>query len=254
MLASHFPENLRDAQRARERLAFEELLLLQIAVLEQRKSKDGLRRARALAPPAELAAGFLARLPFAITSAQKRVIGEIERDLVRSVPMRRLLHGDVGSGKTMVAAYCLLRAVEQGGQGVLMAPTEVLADQHYFGLSEQLRAQGVNVCLLKGSQSAGERRAAKKAIESGEADVVVGTHALIQEGVRFHDLRLAVVDEQHRFGVRQRDAIIAAGEGKGKGKTLAAHPAHVGDTYPAHPEPHPLRRPGCERAGRDAPG
>ena len=139
--------------------------------------------------------------------------------------MRRLLHGDVGSGKTMVAAYCLLRAVEQGGQGALMAPTEVLADQHYLGLSAQLAAHGVRVRLLKGSQTAAERKAVRKSLEAGEVDVVVGTHALIQQGVRFRDLRLAVVDEQHRFGVAQRDAIVAGG-----GQEARPHTLHMSAT------------------------
>jgi ATP-dependent DNA helicase RecG len=150
----------------------------------------------------------LQALPYRPTSAQTRVMGEIEADLGRGVPMRRLLHGDVGSGKTMVAVYCLLRAVEQGAQAALMAPTEVLADQHYLGLSQQLSDEGVRVGLLKGSQAAAERQAVRAALESGELDVVIGTHALIQEGVTFRDLRVVVVDEQHRFGVRQRDAIL----------------------------------------------
>ncbi len=210
VLACHFPTGLREAKMARERLAFEELLLLQIAVLLQKRAEGEQRRARPLDLPAELAAAFVDGLPYSPTAAQRRVIAEIEADLVRTVPMRRLLHGDVGSGKTMVAAYCLLRSVEQGAQAALMAPTEVLADQHYLGLSEQLRRYGVRMQLLKGSQPAGERRAVRKALEAGEVDIVVGTHALIQAGVRFHDLRVAVVDEQHRFGVRQRDAILVA--------------------------------------------
>ena len=212
VLSSHFPGSLAEAARARERLAFEELLLLQVAVLEQRAAKTKERKALALAPPAKLTEDFLRGLPFVPTDAQRRVIAEIERDLVRASPMRRLLHGDVGSGKTMVAAYCLLRAVEQGGQAALMAPTEVLADQHFLGLAERFESLGVTVSLLKGSQPVAERRAVRKALASGEVDIVVGTHALIQEGVRFHDLRVAVVDEQHRFGVRQRDAIIATGQ------------------------------------------
>lgn len=212
VLCCHFPKDLREAKQARERLAFEELLLLQMAVLEQKKAKEGERRARALGAPGELSFRYLDELPYTPTAAQRRVIAEIEADLARTVPMRRLLHGDVGSGKTMIAAYCLLRAVEQGAQGALMAPTEVLADQHYIGLQEQMERQGVRLGLLKGSQPAGERRAVRRALECGELSVVVGTHALIQEGVRFHDLRLAVVDEQHRFGVRQRDAILG-GEG-----------------------------------------
>ncbi len=210
VLSSHFPGNMSEAERARQRLAFEELLLLQVAVLGRRAEHDLQRRAEPLGPPAGLADRYLETLPYEPTGAQRRVIGEIERDLRGAVPMRRLLHGDVGSGKTMVAAYCLLRAVEQGGQAALMAPTEVLADQHYIGLAAGLRRLGVEVALLKGSQSAGERRAVRRSLEAGEVGVVVGTHALIQEGMRYRDLRVAVVDEQHRFGVRQRDALVGA--------------------------------------------
>jgi len=209
VLCSHFPETVGEAAQARERLAFEELLLLQVAMLLQRAAQRQRRNAVAMSPPADLTAAFVAGLPYMPTAAQKRVIDEIDHDLAQTVPMRRLLHGDVGSGKTMVAAYCLLRAVEQGGQAALMAPTEVLADQHYLGLSEQLSPHGVSVRLLKGSQTATERQSVRTALEAGEADIVVGTHALIQEGVRFRDLRLAVVDEQHHFGVRQRDAVLA---------------------------------------------
>jgi ATP-dependent DNA helicase RecG len=206
--ASHFPSTLKEAEAARCRLAFEELLLLQLAVLQERADQDMRRDARPLAAPSGLSHRFLQALPYRPTAAQARVMGEIECDFARGVPMRRLLHGDVGSGKTMVAAYCLLRAVEQGAQASLMAPTEVLADQHYLGLSQQLSEDGVRVGLLKGSQSGADRKAVCAALESGELDVVIGTHALIQEGVRFRDLRVVVVDEQHRFGVRQRDAIL----------------------------------------------
>ena len=250
VLSSHFPETLAEAGRARDRLAFEELLLLQIAVLEKRALQTRSRRARALAPPAELAHAFVAGLPYAPTGAQRRVIEEIEGDLVLPAPMRRLLHGDVGSGKTMVAAYFLLRAVEQGAQAALMAPTEVLADQHYEGLSQHLSALGVRTALLKGSQTAAERRAVRQGIESGEVDVAIGTHALIQEGVRFKDLLVAVVDEQHRFGVQQRDAIIAPAEPDG---VLAAHPAHVGHAHPADAQSHLVRRPRHQHPRRDAP-
>ena len=225
VLASHFPVDMREAGEARARLAFEELLLLQLAVLRRRRAQDAREQAPALAAPAGLSAAYLSGLPFTPTGAQLRVIAEIEGDLQRMVPMRRLLHGDVGSGKTMVAAYCLLRAVEQGGQGALMAPTEVLADQHYLGLSAQLAQQGVRVGLLKGSQTAAERRAVRKSLEAGDVDVVVGTHALIQQGVSFRDLRLAVVDEQHRFGVTQRDAIVAGG-----GRQTRPHTLHMSAT------------------------
>jgi ATP-dependent DNA helicase RecG len=206
--ASHFPASIKEGEAARSRLAFEELLLLQLAVLQERAGLELRRKARPLAESGGLSHRFLQALPYQPTSAQTRVMGEIEVDLGRGVPMRRLLHGDVGSGKTMVAVYCLLRAVEQGAQAALMAPTEVLADQHYLGLSQQLSDEGVRVGLLKGSQAAAERQAVRAALESGELDVVIGTHALIQEGVTFRDLRVVVVDEQHRFGVRQRDAIL----------------------------------------------
>lgn len=160
VVSSHFPESLEEARRARERMAFEELLLLQIAVLRRRAEQDRSRLAHVLGEGTGLAERYLAGLPFQPTGAQRRVITEIDADLVRAVPMRRLLHGDVGSGKTMVAAYCLLRAVEAGGQAALMAPTEVLADQHYLGLSRELGALGVEVRLVKGSQTAREKSGA----------------------------------------------------------------------------------------------
>jgi len=210
ILACHFPTVSREAQAARERLAFEELLLLQLALIERRHQLDCEQTALPLGPPGELAGAFLAGLPYRPTAAQLRVMGEIDADLAQSVPMRRLLHGDVGSGKTVVAAYALVRAVEKGGQAALMAPTEVLADQHYVGLRDRLAQHGIRVGLLKGSLPASERRAIRVSAAKGQVDILIGTHALIQEGVRFHDLRLVVVDEQHRFGVRQREAMLLA--------------------------------------------
>lgn len=212
VMAVHHPADERDARRARRRLAFEELLLLQTAVLNRRRRQDSMRQARPFGPPSALTRDFIANLPYAPTRAQARVMSEIERDLAREIPMRRLLHGDVGSGKTMVAVYSMLRAIEQGGQAALMAPTEVLADQHYVNLVKQLTPLGVDVRLVKGSQAASERRAALDDLAAGRADIAVGTHALIQDGVSFRDLQVAVVDEQHRFGVRQRDAILAPDE------------------------------------------
>lgn len=210
---SHFPTSISEGEAARARLAFEELLLLQIAVLRQRASAVAEQTSRPLSAPFELTRRFIQSLPYTPTRAQSRVMAEIEQDLARQIPMRRLLHGDVGSGKTMVAAYCLLRAVEQRAQGALMAPTEVLADQHYMGMCAQLEPLGVRVGLLKGSQGGAERSAVRRSLETGELDVIVGTHALIQEGVRFQDLRVVVIDEQHRFGVKQRDAILGGEEG-----------------------------------------
>lgn len=208
VLSCHFPASEKEARRARQRLAFEELLLLQTAIVRRRMAQDAARAARPLRRAGSLTQAYLASLPFSPTGAQRRAIAEIEADLQRPVPMRRLLHGDVGSGKTMVATYVMLRAVEEGSQAVLMAPTEVLADQHYLELVERVGPLAVDVRILKGNQSAGEKRAVLKAVARGEADIVVGTHALIQEGVCFKDLRVAVIDEQHRFGVRQRDAVL----------------------------------------------
>ena len=212
LLAYHFPRSLKAARRARERLAFEELLLLQLALLQSRRRDEARRYAAVLDPPSSLAAGFVEALPYSLTGAQRRVIAEIEADLTRAVPMRRLLQGDVGSGKTVVAAYCLVRAAEHGGQAAVMAPTEVLADQHAIRLAAQLQPVGLEVGLLKGSQGTRERRLVCGRLTRGELQVVVGTHALIQEGVGFRDLRVAVVDEQHRFGVHQRDALAAQGD------------------------------------------
>jgi len=225
VLSSHFPRSLKEAAKARERLAFEELILLQLAVLERRRAQETRSRAVALGDSGSLCERFLTSLSYQPTSAQGRVLLEIDRDLARTVPMRRLLHGDVGSGKTMIAAYCLLRAVEQGGQGVLMAPTEVLADQHFINLSAELGRHRVSVGQLKGSQTAATRRAVLSDLASGDLDLVVGTQALIQGGIAFRDLRVVVVDEQHRFGVNQREA-IRVGEEEG----LRPHALHMSAT------------------------
>ncbi len=217
VMASHFPRNESDALAARRRLAFEELLLLQLALL-QRRARQKRSRVRPLPPPGSLCARFLASLPFQPTPAQRRVMAEIDSDLMASRPMLRLLQGDVGSGKTLVAVYALLRAVEAGGQAALMAPTEVLVDQHALRLSQALSSLGLDVGTLKSSMTAGERRAVTGRLAAGELQLVVGTHALIQSGVHFADLRAAVVDEQHRFGVRQRDAL--GGEANGRPHVL----------------------------------
>jgi ATP-dependent DNA helicase RecG len=211
VLEYHFPQSLKAARRARARLAYEELLLLQVALLRWRRSGEEGRRARALGASGDLTERLLAGLPYAPTAAQRRVMGEVDADLTRSVPMRRLLQGDVGAGKTLVAVCALLRAVEEGGQAAVMVPTEVLADQHFERLSAVLDPLGVPVHLLKGSQRASERKVAHGRIAGGEPGVYVGTHALIQTGVSFKALWVLVVDEQHRFGVRQRDALVAPG-------------------------------------------
>ena len=164
--------------------------------------------AEPLQPPGELIDRYRAALPFALTTDQEQAIVDLEHDLARALPMQRLLQGDVGSGKTVVALYALLRAVEAGRQGALMAPTETLAEQHFLTVEELCAGLGVRVSLLTSSLRAREHAAVRQVIASGDAQLVVGTHALIQKEVDFHDLAVAVVDEQHRFGVGQRSALV----------------------------------------------
>jgi ATP-dependent DNA helicase RecG len=193
--ALHRPRSLTEAETGRRRLAFDELLLLQIGIARRRRERE-TEVAPALGEPGELSAKYRGVLPFVLTEHQERAIAEIDADLLRRVPMQRLLQGDVGSGKTVVALYALLRAVESGRQGALMAPTETLAEQHFLTIDELCRELGVTCALLTGSVKHDVR-----------ADIVVGTHALIQEGVDLSNLAVAVVDEQHRFGVEQRKAL-----------------------------------------------
>ena len=207
--SAHRPRTQEDAGDARRRLAFEELFLLQAGLIRHRRELERTTIARALGRPGELAERFLESLPFTPTDAQRRAMAEIDGDLDRSLPMQRLLQGDVGSGKTLVAVYALLRAVERDGQGAMMAPTETLATQHLVGVSELCGPLGVRVTPLMQAMPARERRAALGVIESGEPQLVVGTHALIQDAVVFGRLDVAVVDEQHRFGVEQRRALEA---------------------------------------------
>ena len=198
--ALHRPRSLPEAEAGRRRLAFDELLLLQIWLARRRRERES-EVAPALGPPGELVARYRDVLPFTLTEHQERAIADLDADLERRVPMQRLLQGEVGSGKTVVALYALLRAVEAGKQGALMAPTETLAEQHFLTLEEPCSLLGVTCALLTSSTAKRERDLAPN------ADIVVGTHALIQEGVEFRDLAVAVVDEQHRFGVEQRKAL-----------------------------------------------
>ncbi|PZC42536.1 MAG: ATP-dependent DNA helicase RecG [Chloroflexi bacterium] len=228
----HFPESMGTREVARERLAFQELLAIQLAVV-RRKRED---RARADAPVIRMAGEFLQdfvqALPFQLTNAQTRAITELRTDLARPEPMARLLQGDVGSGKTVVAAVAMLAAVAQGFQAVLMAPTEILAEQHFqtfgriFGGGEEgsifhnytvapALGRPVRMALLTGSTPARRKREIVQAIRDGQLDMVVGTHALIEEAVSFEKLGLAVVDEQHRFGVLQRETLRNRREGGG---------------------------------------
>jgi ATP-dependent DNA helicase RecG len=202
----HRPRGEDDAERARRRLALDELLTLQLALRRRAQEREELV-AEPLPPPAELAARYRDVLPFTLTAAQEHAIEEIDGDLARPTPMQRLLQGDVGSGKTAVALYTLLRAVEAGRQGALMAPTETLAEQHFLTIEGLCTELGVRVALLTSSITARERRAAHQLVASGDVGIAVGTHALIQREVEFADLAVAVVDEQHRFGVEQRAAL-----------------------------------------------
>ena len=198
-----------DAQvEGRERLAFEELLLCQLVFLTRRGRRAAQAHARALREPPSLSGRWLDRaLPFEPTNDQRKAIATISHDLEQARPMQRLLMGEVGSGKTVVALHAMLRAVEHGAQAVLMAPTETLATQHFATLQRLLGSEPVTVALLTGSTSAGRRADTIGKLASGELSLVVGTHALIEPDVRFRELAVAVVDEQHRFGVRQRAAL-----------------------------------------------
>jgi ATP-dependent DNA helicase RecG len=208
--AAHFPEEAADVPAALDRLAFDELLALQLSLAQARNARKGLLAARLAIEPKELGS-LLAALPFELTGDQRRAVDQILVDLGSDTPMRRLLQGDVGSGKTAVAAVALAGVVRAGWQGALMAPTEILARQHHTGLAPLLEALGVRGEFLSGSLPNARKRAIRAAIEAGEADVVIGTHAVISEAVTFRRLGLAVVDEQHRFGVAQRAALQAKG-------------------------------------------
>ncbi|HEY8569153.1 ATP-dependent DNA helicase RecG [Microbulbifer sp.] len=203
---------------AQQRLALEELLAHHLSLLELRRTASRVS-APALVPNAALERDFLARLPFAPTNAQKRVGQEIADDLASTVPMMRLLQGDVGAGKTLVAARAALQAIGAGFQCAVMAPTEILAEQHRINFCGWLEPLGITVAWLTGSMKASERRAQLTAIANGDAQLVVGTHALFQEGVEFHRLALVIIDEQHRFGVRQRLQLREKGSIEGETRT-----------------------------------
>ena len=220
--AVHLPRSLGEAQRARERLVLEELLLMQTGLLLHKREQQERVRARALPPPGGYARAFLDGLPFELTTHQLEALDELEADLTRATPMRRLLQGDVGSGKTVVALYCLVRAAEAGFQGVLLAPTETLAAQH-AETAARLIGPLASTELVTASLTAKERRAALSRIASGETRIAIGTHALLQADVRFAALALLVVDEQHRFGVEQRDELVRRAERDGR----APHVLHM---------------------------
>ncbi|MCK8462295.1 ATP-dependent DNA helicase RecG [Aliiroseovarius sp. S1339] len=214
LMAAHGPEGADDLSPqspARRRLAYDEFFAHQLTLaLARAKVRRG--KGRVSVGTGDLQAKVLAALPYAPTSAQTRAVDEIAADLASGKRMNRLLQGDVGSGKTLVALLSLLVAVEAGGQGVMMAPTEILARQHLQGLRPLAEAAGVVVDILTGRDKGAERRAKLEALAKGDIHILVGTHAVFQKDVEFHDLRLAIVDEQHRFGVSQRMELGAKGQ------------------------------------------
>ncbi|HEX3693175.1 MAG TPA: ATP-dependent DNA helicase RecG [Solirubrobacteraceae bacterium] len=221
------PTGQLDAAGALRRLAFDELLLCQLAFFTRRGVRERELRSAPLADPPALSERWLERsLPFSPTGDQLTAIAQVGADLGRATPMQRLLMGEVGSGKTVVALWAMLRAVEHGRQAALMAPTETLAQQHFATIQSLLGGENVAVALLTGSTAAARRADTLAKLGSGELGLVVGTHALIEPDVVFRDLAVAVVDEQHRFGVRQRTALERGGTAAG-GQDLQPHVLHM---------------------------
>jgi ATP-dependent DNA helicase RecG len=208
----HFPPDASTLAQARRRLVFDEFFYLQLGFLQRRQQQRQTERSASFAPSGKLMERFHEVLPFALTQAQQRVIGEILKDLKAETPMNRLVQGDVGSGKTVVAVFAILAAIQSGYQAALMAPTEVLAEQHYRKLVSWFNLLHLPVELLTGSTKLSKRRDIHSQLETGELPLLVGTHALIQDKVNFQRLGLVVIDEQHRFGVHQRAKLLAKGQ------------------------------------------
>lgn len=207
----HFPESLETLERARFRFKFEELFYFEILVALRKQQLKIQKKTNLYKTNTELLKNFLKLLPFELTQAQLKVLHEIRLDMESDRPMNRLLQGDVGSGKTVVALISMLIAAGSGYQAALMAPTEILADQHYKKISEMLKPLGIEVALLIGGQKKKERERFLDDIKSGKAKIIIGTHALIEDNVEFDKLGLVVIDEQHRFGVLQRSQLINKG-------------------------------------------
>ncbi len=217
----HLPDGMDDLIAARRRLMFDELFLLQLGMLGQQHEWVG-SPGRALNVRGEQINNFIHSLPYMLTRAQRRVVDELQADMKNAQPMNRLLQGDVGAGKTVVAAAAIVGAISAGTQTALMAPTEILAEQHFNGLQDLLKQMGYTLALLTGGVPAAQKREIYAQLAAGEIDLVIGTHALIQEDVEFKNLGLAVIDEQHRFGVDQRGALRAKGP-EVNGVTLTPH-------------------------------
>ncbi len=208
----HFPKTSKDLENARFRLVFEELFILQMNLALIRESNKKLDSVPLKVNKDGLVERFIKNLPFELTNAQKQAVDEIRRDLSRKEPMQRLLQGDVGSGKTVVACIMLLCAVENGYQGAIMAPTEILATQHYKNFIEWLTPLNLSIGLFLGKNTSRLRREMLTSLKNGQTHIAVGTHALIQDGVEFNNLGAVVVDEQHRFGVKQRSKLLSKGK------------------------------------------
>ncbi|MFM1842583.1 MAG: recombinase, partial [Cyanobacteriota bacterium] len=208
----HFPDNTEQLSQARRRLVFDEFFYLQLGFLQRRYQQKCQQQSAILTPRGELIEKFSDLLPFRLTQAQQRVVNEILQDLNNISPMNRLVQGDVGSGKTVVGVFAILAALQSGYQAALMAPTEVLAEQHYHKLVGWFNLLYLPVELLTGSTKMSKRREIHAQLESGELPLLVGTHALIQDPVNFQRLGLVVIDEQHRFGVHQRAKLLAKGQ------------------------------------------
>ncbi|MBL8132998.1 MAG: ATP-dependent DNA helicase RecG [Anaerolineae bacterium] len=216
----HFPEGPDHLEHAKNRLIFDQLLMLQLTIMANRRQWQSLPALSLTIEDPVLDAVIASMYSYPLTGAQRRSVEDVRRDIARTIPMNRLLQGDVGSGKTAVASTVMAIAYLNGGQAAIMAPTSILAEQHYRGISaaferldESIRPEGRRpvIGLLTGSISAGEREAILNGLRDGSIDIVIGTHAIIQEGVTFHNLTLAVIDEQHRFGVEQRGALRGKG-------------------------------------------
>lgn len=209
--AMHFPETIEENRLAKRRLAFEEFFLFQLKMIQLKKQETSKDLGKSIMYDVTVLKEFIRTLPFELTGAQKRVVNEICGDLRSQEHMHRLLQGDVGSGKTIVAAIALYAVVSEGLQGALMVPTEILAEQHMESLTDVFSKTDVKVGLLTSSTKTAERRQILADLASGEMDIIVGTHSLIQDDIIFNDLSLAIIDEQHRFGVNQRKALREKG-------------------------------------------
>lgn len=209
--AMHFPETIEENRLAKRRLAFEEFFLFQLKMIQLKKQETSKDLGKSIMYDVKVLKEFIKTLPFELTGAQKRVVNEICADLRSQEHMHRLLQGDVGSGKTIVAAIALYAVVSEGLQGALMVPTEILAEQHMESLTDVFSKTDVKVGLLTSSTKTAERRQILADLASGEMDIIVGTHSLIQDDIIFNDLSLAIIDEQHRFGVNQRKALREKG-------------------------------------------